>query len=162
MRKLATIASVSDDSKSSDILQLIVDYQRAARAAVVGLKRQSGSSNPFHAWRAGKLRQSGRLIQPRGKYSFHGTGCRFEIGGRNVDVDFGPSGRHDGFDAWRLEQYAASAFEWLDISGSAIHRGLRNLEASGLIVRPELDPSPHLYYFRDDIENGSSAKRKAR
>ena len=163
MRKLATIASVSDDSKSSDILQLIVDYQRAARAAVVGLKRQSGSSNPFHAWRAGKLRQSGRLIQPRGKYSFHGTGCRFEIGGRNVDVDFGPSGRHDGFDAWRLQQYAESAFEWLDLHSSTINRSLRNLESTGLIVRPELDPSPHLYYFTDDLGNGhSTSKRKAR
>lgn len=163
MPKLATIASASADPRSSDVLQLIVDYQRAARAAGVGLKRQSGAANLLSAWRAGKLRQSGRLTQPRGRYSFHGTGCRFEISGRTVEVDFGPSGRHDGFDAWRLQQYAQSAFEWLDLHGAAINRSLRNLESTGLIIRPELNPSPHLYYFADDLENGASAsKRKTR
>ena len=161
--KPATIAFASADPRSADVLQLIVDYQRAARAAVVGLKRQAGSANLLSSWRMGKLRQSGRLAQPRGRYSFHGTGCRFEISGRVLEVDFGPSGRHDGFDAWRLQQYAGSAFEWLDLHSSAINRSLRNLESTGLIVRPELDPSPHLYYFTDDLGNGhSTSKRKAR
>jgi hypothetical protein len=163
MPKLATIAFASADRRSSDVLQLIVDYQRAVRAAVVGLKRQSGTANLLNAWKAGKIRQSGRLTQPRGKYSFHGTGCRFEISGRAIEVDFGPSGRFDGFDAWRLQQYAESAFEWLDLQSASIGRSLQNLESTGLIVRPELNPSPHLYYFADDVENGhSTSKRKAR
>ncbi|MGA2441028.1 MAG: hypothetical protein ABSH08_08720 [Tepidisphaeraceae bacterium] len=160
MPKAATIASVSADRRSSDVLQLIVDYQRAARAAVVGLRRQTGVANLLQAWKAGKLRRAGQLRQPRGRYSFHGTGCRFQISGRTVDVDFGPSGRHDGFDAWRLGQYARSAFEWLDVSGTVISRSLRDLESSGLIVRPELNPSPHLYYFADDLGNGQSASKR--
>jgi hypothetical protein len=90
-------------------------------------------------------------------------GCRFEISGRIIEVDFGPSGRHDGFDAWRLQQYAESAFEWLDLRSAAINRSLRSLESTGLIIRPDWNPSPHLYYFADDLENGhSGVKRKTR
>lgn len=163
MLKLATTASVSDDRKASDVLQLIADYQRAARAAVVGLKRQSAAANLLSAWKSGKLPRTGRLKQPRGRYSFHGAGCRFEISGRNIDVDFGPSGRHDGFDSWRLQQYAQSAFEWLDLHPKEIEQSLLNLESSGLIVCPKLEPTPHLYYFKDDLENRAfSPKRKSR
>jgi hypothetical protein len=153
MLKQALTASASVNQNTSDVLQLIADYQRAARAAVVGLKRQSATTNLINAWRSGKLRRSGRLRRPRGRYSFHGVGCRFEISGRNIEVDFGPLGRHDGFDSWRLQQYAQSAFEWLDIGPHEIERSLRNLESTGLIVCPRLEPAPHLYYFANDLED---------
>lgn len=38
-------------------------------------------------------------------YNFHGIGCYFEFNGGAIDVDFGPDGRHDGFDKDRLKFY---------------------------------------------------------
>jgi hypothetical protein len=67
-----------------------------------------------------------------------------------VDVDFGPKGRFDGFDAWRLHKYAKSAFEWPDLTLSKIENGLRELENSKLIFRPGWELSEHLYFFKGD------------
>ncbi len=163
MPKLAQTVSVSSDRSSSDVLQLIADYQRAARVAVGGLKRQTGTSNLLRAWKSEKISRSGRLVEPHGRYSFHGVGCRFEISGRIIDIDFGPAGRHDGFDADRLRKYANSAFEWLDMDDAHIDKSLRSFESSGLIIRPNLEPSPHLFYFADDLDSTATpAKRKTR
>lgn len=41
------------------------------------------------------------------EFSFHGIGCRTELEGYLVNWDFGPEGRIDGFDAWRLWQFAS-------------------------------------------------------
>lgn len=39
-------------------------------------------------------------------YQLHGNGCMIEYPDYCVDFDFGPNGRTDGFDAWRLHNYA--------------------------------------------------------
>jgi len=41
-------------------------------------------------------------------YRFHGIGCCVEFAEAVVDFDFGPGGRIDGFDAWRLAIFARS------------------------------------------------------
>jgi hypothetical protein len=88
---------------------------------------------------------------PKARYRFHGVGCRFEIDGRVVDVEFGPSGRHDGFDVWRLGQYASSAFEWQGMDENQIETALSRLKNSGAIRQPHWEPSPHLLYLAEDI-----------
>jgi len=124
-----------------------VDYRRAAAAAVNGLRQQAEALDLLRAWRSGVLPRQGRLARPKGRYTFHGVGCRFEIARRVVDVDFGPDNRYDGFDAWRLALYAASAFEWQDLPPERIGTGLAELEVSGLIHRPGAEPAAHLYYL---------------
>src|ERR1043165_4077493 len=115
MLKLAPTRSAFANPHTADVIQLIADYQRAARIAVSSLRRESKNGDPLTAWRRGRLKRSGRLKEPKGRYSFHGSGCRFIIADRTVDVDFGPGGRYDGFDSWRLAQYAGSAFEWREL-----------------------------------------------
>jgi hypothetical protein len=134
----------------ADVLQLIADYRRAARVAVAALCRQLGTTDLLSAWRQGHAPRSGRLKQPPGQYEFHGAGCRFEISGRTVDVDFGTDGRYDGFDGWRLAAYARSAFEWADLASTRIDDLLRALEARGVIYKPGRGPAADLFYTRDD------------
>lgn len=38
-------------------------------------------------------------------YRFHGRGCIFKYSNDEIDVDFGPGGRYDGFDMHRLKKF---------------------------------------------------------
>ncbi|WP_407667150.1 DUF6896 domain-containing protein [Myxococcus qinghaiensis] len=40
------------------------------------------------------------------EYRFHGNGCWISDGARQVDFDWMPDGRIDGFDAWRLHRFS--------------------------------------------------------
>ena len=131
----------------AEVLQLALDYRRSVDAAVSSLRLQAGTDDLWAAIRAGSLPRRGRLTTPRGRYAFHGIGCRFDIARRTVDVDFGPDGRHDGFDAWRLDLYAKSAFEWQHISADQVASGLAKLLSDGLVYQPRWEPSPHLLYL---------------
>jgi len=150
MQKQVQIASAFADHRTSEIIQLISDYQRAAKSTVTGLKLQTKSKNLLADCHSGKIPRRGTLLQPRGKFQFHGVGCRFEVNKRIVEVDFGPQNRFDGFDAWRLQQYAESAFEWHSLTLKQIEAGFGELETSRLIYCPGWQPSPHLYYFVGD------------
>ncbi len=147
MPKQALTAFDLTDIETSDVLQLVFDYQRAVAAAVAGLERQAGTPHLLAACHAGRLPRRGRLADPQGTYAFHGVGCRFEIARRTIDVDFGPDGRHDGFDAWRLGLFAASAFEWQHLASTHLDSGLAELQAAGVIHQPAWEPSPHLLYL---------------
>jgi hypothetical protein len=150
MLKQAQIASAFADERTSEIIQLITDYQRAAKTTVTGLKKQTGSNTLLADMRDGKIPRRGKLLQPRGKYQFHGVGCLFEVNKRIVDIDFGPGERFDGFDAWRLHRYAESAFEWRNLTLGQIEKGLQELEKSELIYRPGWVLAEHLYFFMAD------------
>jgi hypothetical protein len=150
MLKQELIASAFADEHTSEIIQLIADYQRAAKIAVTSLKQQTKSNDLLGDYHAGAIPKRGTLLKPRGKYQFHGIGCLFEINKRIVDVDFGPKGRFDGFDVWRLHKYAESAFEWRDLTFGQIENGVRQLENAELIFRPGWELSEHLYFFKAD------------
>ncbi len=130
-------------------MQLIFDYQRATHAAVAALKNQFGSSNLLADLRAGKIPRKGSLDEYRGRFQFHGIGCRFDISKRVVDVDFGPGGRCDGFDAWRLHKYAESAFDWQSITLEEIEKGIQALELSKLICHLHNPMVQHLYFLNE-------------
>ena len=147
MPKQALTAFDLTDQGTAAALQLVLDYRRAVDAAVAALQRQAGTQDLWGALRSGSLSRRGRLAVPRGTFAFHGIGCRFEIARRTVDVDFGPDGRYDGFDAWRLSLYARSAFEWEHLSADQLTAGLAELKSDGLIHEPQWEPSPHLLYL---------------
>jgi hypothetical protein len=81
-------------------------------------------------------------------FAFHGVGCRFATPSTKLDVDFGPAGRCDGFDAWRLYLFANE--NKLPVgrpSLSQIEDGILELERAGEVEQPRTDPSPHLLYL---------------
>jgi hypothetical protein len=132
---------------NGNLLDLIQCYQQAALAAVEELRSQVGTVDLLRAVNSRAAPRQG--ILPSGKtYEFHGVGCRFERDQQTVDVDFGPGGRCDGFDAWRLWMFAQKFVEWKAFHDlNLIRRGLEDLIAKGHVCAPRLAPSEHLFYL---------------
>jgi hypothetical protein len=114
-------------------------------------------SHPFQdlvrAWRSGEVSSSGNLPGDV-HYQFHGSGCIFQSPNRTVDLDFGPQGRCDGFDAWRVFQFATANYGEDAIPSLAdFTEGILELEKSGEVKKPGWGPSPHLFYFSASLES---------
>lgn len=88
------------------LLKLIRDYQ-AKVAEAVQMLEVAGIPRPASTmeWVCNQIAQRGSL--PNGfKYFKHGFGCAVAGPDWNVDFDFGERGQIDGFDAWRLFDFA--------------------------------------------------------
>ena len=86
--------------------QLIHDYQAAVGEAVELLVR-SGIPLPDSntAWTVTDVRQIGELAGGV-RYFKHGYGCTVKLPTGTIDFDFGEHGDIDGFDVWRLRNFA--------------------------------------------------------
>jgi hypothetical protein len=127
------------------ILALIASYTDFAERACARLRAAFGVNDLLSAVVEKRIPRAGTAAGI--EFRFHGVGCEFRIDGTCIDVDFGPEGRCDGFDAWRLSLFASSEPQWSDLATeSAVQHGLDLLTESGAITRPEWQPSPHLYY----------------
>jgi hypothetical protein len=87
----------------ADLLKLIVDYQKRVAAFVKKVRATYGKDDLLAAWLANEIPQDGMLDdQKETRFTFHGVGCSVISAEGEVSFDFGPEGRHDGFDGWRL------------------------------------------------------------
>lgn len=115
------------------LLRLVRDYQAAVRRAVEAL-REAGVEPPATrmAWTLARLTQLPR----RGLYRFkkHGAGCEVVGPGLRVDFDFGERGEVDGFDAWRLGEFASGRLARYGFTRrKAIERAVEEAVAAGLV-----------------------------
>jgi hypothetical protein len=140
-------------SRSKDLLKLISEYQMHVLGFVQAFHRRFGVDDFLGAWRRGEVPQRGTLDdQYETRYEFHGVGCHFSSERGDVDFDFGPNGRYDGFDGWRLWILAQSLpteypeFQRLEVVESV----LGELVTDGIVVRPRWEPSLHLCYLKED------------
>lgn len=138
---------------SKDLLRLISEYQLHVLGFVQAFHRRFGVDDFLGAWHEGKVPQRGTLDDKyETRFEFHGVGCRFSSERGEVDFDFGPKGRYDGFDGWRLSILAQSKpeeyprLQRLEVVESV----LGELVTDGLVVRPRWEPSPHLCYLKED------------
>ena len=128
--------------------RLIHEYQRAVRTVVAALRTGFGCDDLLMARRNGEIPKDG--VTGGIEFSFHGAGCMGTGAGFEVDFDFGPDGRVDGFDAWRLWRFANQnpaaypQFQQLE----DVQTALAKLARSGEIECPRTAPSPHLWYLR--------------
>jgi hypothetical protein len=130
-------------------LRLIGRYIDSVARVVTALKAQAGNSDVLRAVVDGRLPRDGGFGEG-GEYRFHGVGCDATIDGVEVDFDFGPEGRHDGFDAWRLHVFAKNFPEFADLRElSAVESLLAQMEKLGLAHSPRWPPSAHLMYLTD-------------
>jgi len=93
--------------------------------------------------------KEGRL--PDGIYfKFHGGGCFFEFENGEIDVDFGPDDRCDGFDFYRLKDFLLytkkSVYEEL-INEAVLKVEFENLIRNHVIYNPKWHPGTDLYYL---------------
>ncbi len=87
--------------------EVIDDYQEGVSRGLSLFKQQIGDMPPLVAWQKKKIPQQGKLSGEI-EYQFHGIGCLLIFPEYEVDFDFGPDNRSDGFDLWRLTQYVSS------------------------------------------------------
>lgn len=93
------------------LLDLIRDYQAAVEEAITHFERHRGLERPQHPqdWISSSLPQTGFIdAEQTLPYFLHGYGCAVRLPSGGVDWDFGLEGQTDGFDAWRLWQFARS------------------------------------------------------
>ena len=142
------------ETLSKDLLKLISEYQLHVLGFVQAFHRRFGVDDFLGAWRRGDVPQRGTLDDRyETRYEFHGVGCRFASERGEVDFDFGPDGRYDGFDGWRLWGLAKSRpqdypqFQRPEVVESV----LGELVTDAVVVRPRWMPSPHLCYLREDV-----------
>jgi len=146
----------------SPILSLIEAYRsRVAEACNLFHAKLGVTGNILAAWRripienydssiTPSLQQEGVLDSSR-NITYHGIGCCIHFGSLNVDFDFGPHGRHGGFDAWRLHLYAKTSEEFRELADQdLIQRHLDALVDSGIIVKSKPGLGGHLYYLACD------------
>ena len=112
--------------------KLINEYLAAVRAAA-SLLVEAGIALPesARAWCVNGIPGTGVL---RGGISYckHGYGCEVRLESGSVDFDFGREGEIDGFDVWRLADFAAD-----------------RLDSFGFTSRDELDA-----VFADAVSGG--------
>ena len=85
---------------------LIDEYLGAVRTAVallaeVGIPRPASD----HAWVTNGIPGTGAL-RDGAIYRKHGYGCEVHLASGSVDFDFGRAGQINGFDVWRLADFA--------------------------------------------------------
>lgn len=137
------------DQLRADMLKLIADYQRRVAAFVEAAKAKYHLDDTGE-WRSSGVPRTGNLDDDKKtEFTFHGFGCLVTSTDAEVDFDFGPDGRYDGFDGWRLSIFAESRpqdypqFQRLEVVESV----LGELVTEGFVVRPHWMPTPHLCYL---------------
>jgi len=91
----------------SNFKVVVGDYLSEVQEGIALFKDKIGDTHPLSAWRNDGLPQKGQLSDDV-RYEFHGVGCLLVFPEYEVDFDFGPDGRIDGFDLWRLGLYVES------------------------------------------------------
>ncbi|OCQ23658.1 hypothetical protein A7985_06870 [Pseudoalteromonas luteoviolacea] len=91
---------------NKDLGILIDDYLDDVARGVELLKELTEGKPPLRAWRDNDIPQKG-LLTSGVEYELHGVGCLLSYKDYDVDFDFGPDDRADGFDLWRLTQYVS-------------------------------------------------------
>ena len=134
-----------------------ISVARALRRRVVSRPSRIGTANVLAR---GGLPQTGFIDDTRTiPYFFHGIGCRVIMPTGSVDWDFGHEGRSDGFDFWRLRQFAEhDTKEFPEFADEKILESTFTLAIKrGIIHAPFKDQHDELYYLRSANEQSGAA-----
>lgn len=134
----------------STIIHLVKAYQASVDYAVNELRESLSCDDLLKGFNERTIPQEGELVSGN-SYYFHGVGCVFTLKGRDVNFDFGPSNRNDGFDLWRLEQFVdehADKYELFYNDKEELKQEFCRLERDGIIFNPKWFPGTSLYYFK--------------
>jgi hypothetical protein len=140
-------------NNSALLLELIQRYVAVASRYAQTLRSELQHQDLLHAVRSHLVPEAGAM-QSGAKYRFHGVGCSIDDSRVSIDFDFGPQGRSDGFDAWRLHAFAREFAEFASLHDlKVIEQGLIELTREGRVIQPCWSPNPHLLYL-----SGSTAR----
>jgi hypothetical protein len=93
-------------NNQGNLEKLARDFLSSVDEATCLFEEKFGTRCILRLWRSGKIRRCG-VVKGNVTYELHGVGCAVNLPHVLVDFDYGPDGRVDGFDAWRLIIYAS-------------------------------------------------------
>ncbi|RKZ80854.1 MAG: hypothetical protein DRR19_22985 [Candidatus Parabeggiatoa sp. nov. 1] len=131
------------------LIEVIEDYLYQVKCGVERFQQKFGISNVLQAYRQKIIPKSGWLSENL-KYDFHGVGCFLIYEHYDINFDFGPNGRCDGFDEWRIYDYLSQnqeKYPYYYLNNKQIKEDFKALVRSGIIYCPRWEPSRHLYYY---------------
>ncbi|WP_323168557.1 DUF6896 domain-containing protein [Pseudomonas atacamensis] len=93
-------------SEQSETLEILInDFISMVESSTLVFEKKFGTRDIRRLWRTEAIKRCGRVT--RGvKYELHGIGCRINLSTGSVDFDYGPNGEINGFDVWRLYNFA--------------------------------------------------------
>lgn len=93
-------------SEQSETLEILInDFIAMVESSTLVFERKFGTRDIRQLWRTKAIKRCGRVT--RGvKYELHGIGCRINLSTGSVDFNYGPNGEINGFDVWRLYNFA--------------------------------------------------------
>ncbi|MBI1289406.1 MAG: hypothetical protein GC178_17705 [Flavobacteriales bacterium] len=140
-------------NQQKQIFDLIEDFQAEVKFVAEQFYYTYGRKDLLKAWHDKTIPQTGQLNQVITQYAFHGAGLFAKLKDKEVDFDFGPNCRIDGFDAWRLRAFADSQTEkyqgfW---TLEKLENELEQLERQGLIIKLGDFPGSSNYYRKENL-----------
>jgi hypothetical protein len=145
------------------IVDLIQDYQENVERAIKAFKKAFNRTDLLTAYRSDKIcPQVGRLPKYHIEhYAFHGIGLAVMFDDNtSIDFDFAflPEQRHDGFDLWRLNDFASSRpykyKKYLD--KKKLEDDFNKLVEQQVIIKPDVTPSTDLYFFKYSLTKSAA------
>lgn len=128
-------------------LNLINEYLNDVRMFIKYFKEKYHREDVILAWRDGDIPQSGNVTDTI-EYELHGIGCCIFFPDREIDFDFGPEMRSDGFDLWRLKKYLNQRPDISKhLSIEDLETTFNNLVKNGTIGKTY--PNSNLYFFQN-------------
>lgn len=134
---------------NKQILNLIKDYQNDVKLFMKLFNEKYARKDIIRAWHDGDIPQNGKVTDTI-EYELHGIGCCVFFPDREIDFDFGPNLRTDGFDLWRLKQYIKqNTNPGKYPTNDELEVSFNQLAECGAIKK--IYENSNLYFFNDDI-----------
>ena len=133
----------------NNIFKIIKDYQKTVQIGVLALQKEYSTKTLLNDWNNGLIPKSGKLKSGM-EFEFHGVGCILTINNIDVDFDFGPNNRFDGFDLWRISNFIDEFEDKHPLykkNNNQLKVDFLGLEKNKIIYKPDWFPGSSLYYF---------------
>jgi hypothetical protein len=125
-------------NNQENLAELARDFLSSVDEATFLLEEKFGTRCILRLWGSGKIKRCG-VVKGNVTYELHGVGCAVKLPHVLVDFDYGPDGRIDGFDAWRLFIYASELPEKYPKYQS---KEVLNLEFEEHVASGRFEPMP--------------------
>lgn len=125
--------------------QLIDNFLKEAEYTANCFYKKYNRKDLLRAVIDGTITRTGKIDGLK-HYAFHGIGLYARLKNCEVDFDFGLGDRIDGFDSWRLNQFAQSRTDKKKLwTQEKIQNGLEKLKQTGEISKLKGDISSNYY-----------------
>jgi len=134
------------------LIRVIKDFQSEVKKYVTTLEKEFKTQSYYEARKEKIIPRTGRLSDGT-DFFFHGVGCRFELPSNlTVDFDYGPEGRYDGFDLWRIKNFVDERLSiYFHYEGENIlEKEFQEMIDAGIVKKI---PNDNLYYLADSFDN---------